>query len=886
MTKQEATPQSLEHHTPMMRQYWRLKQEHENYMLFYRMGDFYELFYDDAKRAAELLDITLTKRGSSAGEPIPMAGVPFHAVDSYLARIVKLGESVAICEQIGDPATSKGPVERKVVRIVTPGTLYDENLLDALSENILASVYKKHNQFGLACLDMASGRFWLSEFDNQLSLQAELHRIKPAELLLADNQQALSQLVKSSVQWQPDWEFDFEQNRDKLLSHFEIKSLAAFGCEDYNLAVSAAGVVLEYAKKTQLNALPHIRMLQRLSDADHLVLDPATRKNLEITENIQGQAHNTLFEVINNTKTVMGGRLLKRWLHSPLSNKNPDKKSSVESRLEAVSALKTDLIYSELQTHLKEIADIERIVTRLALGSANPRDLKRLETGLQKSAEIKNYLQHHQVSLPLLEQIEPLPQVQELLNHSIIEQPPMVIRDGGVIAAGYHQELDELRNLANDASDFMLQLEQREKERTGLHTLKVGYNRVHGFYIEISRAHSDKAPAEYVRRQTLKNAERFITPELKEYEEKVLSCKTRALTLEKRLYDELIQQLQEFVPSVQQTASAIAELDVFACFAERAESLHLARPQFSDKPGIHIQGGRHPVVEYHSKEPFIPNDLELSSTRRSLIITGPNMGGKSTYMRQAALITLLAYTGSYVPADSALIGPVDRIFTRIGASDDLASGRSTFMVEMSETANILNNATANSLVLLDEIGRGTSTFDGLALASATMRYIHEKLNSLTLFATHYFELTQQINEWQDCANVHLGATEYESGSSSSESGSSESGSSKSSSSKLIFSHKVAEGPANQSYGIQVAQLAGLPNVVIKNAKQLLNYFEQHGTHEADTPSEIMPQLDLLDETPQTTEQNEALALLENIIPDDLSPREALELLYKLKESLK
>lgn len=870
MTKQEAAPQNLEHHTPMMRQYWRLKQEHENYMLFYRMGDFYELFYDDAKRAAELLDITLTKRGSSAGEPIPMAGVPFHAVDSYLARIVKLGESVAICEQIGDPATSKGPVERKVVRIVTPGTLYDENLLDALSENILAAVYKKHNQFGLACLDMASGRFWLTEFDNQLALQAELHRVKPAELLLADNQQALSQLVKSSIQWQPDWEFDFEQNRDKLLSHFAIKSLAAFGCEDYRLAISAAGVVLEYAKKTQLNALPHIRMLQRLSDSDHLVLDPATRKNLELTENIQGQAHNTLFEVMNSTKTVMGGRLLKRWLHSPLS-----KKVSVESRLEAVSALKTDLIYSELQTHLKEIADIERIVTRLALGSANPRDLKRLEIGLQKSDEIKDYLQQHQFSLPLLEQVEPLPQVQELLSNAVIEQPPMVIRDGGVIAEGYHQELDELRNLANDASEFMLQLEQREKERTGLHTLKVGYNRVHGFYIEISRAHSDKAPAEYVRRQTLKNAERFITPELKEYEEKVLSSKTRALTLEKRLYDELIQQLQEFVPSVQQTASAIAELDVFACFAERAESLNLARPQFSEKPGIHIQGGRHPVVEYHSTEPFIPNDLELSPQRRSLIITGPNMGGKSTYMRQAALITLLAYTGSYVPADSALIGPTDRIFTRIGASDDLASGRSTFMVEMSETANILNNATANSLVLLDEIGRGTSTFDGLALASATMRYIHEKLNSLTLFATHYFELTQQINEWQDCANVHFGATEYESAPSSSKSGST----------KLVFSHKVADGPANQSYGIQVAQLAGLPSVVIKNAKQLLHYFEQHGTHETDQSSEIMPQLDLLEEAPQT-EQNEALSLLESIAPDDLSPREALQLLYKLKESLK
>ncbi|AOE49936.1 DNA mismatch repair protein MutS [Kangiella sediminilitoris] len=862
--------EALQHHTPMMRQYWRLKQDHKDYLLFYRMGDFYELFYDDAKRAAELLDITLTKRGSSAGEPIPMAGVPFHAVDSYLARIVKLGESVAICEQVGDPATSKGPVERKVVRIVTPGTLYDENLLDALSENILASVYKKNNHYGLACLDMASGRFWLSEFDNELALQAELHRVKPAELILADNQQNLSQLVKSSIQWQPDWEYDYEQNHDKLLQHFKVNSLSSFGCEDYRLAVSAAGVVLEYAKKTQLNALPHIRMLQRLSDADHLVLDPATRKNLELTENIQGQSHNTLFEVMNSTQTVMGGRLLKRWLHSPLS-----KKTSVEKRLQAVSALKQDLVYSDLQSHLNEIADIERIVTRLALGSANPRDLKRLEVGLTKSAEIKDYLKQHQVSLPLTDSIEPLPPVQELLNRAIIEQPPMVIRDGGVIAEGYHSELDELRNLANDASDFMLQLEQREKERSGINTLKVGYNKVHGFYIEISRAQSDQAPAEYVRRQTLKNAERFITPELKEYEEKVLSSKTRALSLEKKLYDGLITELQEFVPSIQQTAAAIAELDVLACFAERAENLNFAKPDFSEQPGIKITAGRHPVVEFHSKEPFIPNDLELSPNRRSLIITGPNMGGKSTYMRQAALITLLAYTGSFVPADSTNIGPVDRIFTRIGASDDLASGRSTFMVEMSETANILNNATANSLVLLDEIGRGTSTFDGLALASATMRYIHEKLNSLTLFATHYFELTQQIQEWDACANVHFGATEYES--------------KQSGSTKLVFSHQIAEGHANQSYGIQVAQLAGLPKAVIQNAKALLHYFEQHGTHESDGSGneEVMPQLDLLEEADTNDEvSSEALELLESISPDDLSPREALELLYKLKESLK
>ncbi len=863
--KSDQTAADLQHHTPMMRQYWQLKQQHPDYLLFYRMGDFYELFYEDAKRAAEMLDLTLTKRGASAGEPIPMAGVPFHAVDGYLARLVKLGESVAICEQIGDPATSKGPVERKVVRIVTPGTLYDENLLDANSDQLLASAYQKYNQFGLACIDMASGRFWLSEFDNKADFQAELFRLKPAEMVISEafqknGQQQLIQNLDTAIKWQPDFAFDYEQNLEKLTRHFKVTSLDSFGCEDLKLAICAAGAVLEYAKNTQLNQLPHIRIMQRLQDADQLTLDPATRRNLELTENLQGGVNNTLFEVLNSTKTVMGARLLKRWLHAPLTNKN-----IINKRFDTVESLQAEHRFVSLQETLSSIADIERIVTRVALGSANPRDLKRLQHGLEQSQQILEQLESENLPLDLLKQIYPLPDVQELLKKSIVEQPPMVIRDGGMIAIGFNTELDELKNLASNASDFMLKLEQQEKEQTGLSTLKVGYNKVHGFYIEISRAQSDQAPAHYIRRQTLKNNERFITPELKEYEEKVLSSKSKALALEKKLYQELIIELQQYVAEIQSTASTIAELDLLTCFAERAESLQFNRPILNSNSNIDIKKGRHPVVEYHLKEPFIANDLSLNQSRRSIIITGPNMGGKSTYMRQTALIVLLAHIGCFVPAESATIGTVDRIFTRIGASDDLASGRSTFMVEMSETANILNNATNNSLVLLDEIGRGTSTFDGLALASATIQYIHEKLSAFTLFATHYFELTQQAEEWDSMVNLHFGATEHHD----------------KGQQHLIFSHQAKDGAANQSYGIQVAQLAGLPDPVISAAKQLLAHFEQAGTHETE-----LPKLDFAQQTAPNPIDSEVKAILDSVEIDEITPRQALDLLYKLKESLK
>lgn len=628
---------SLQHHTPMMRQYWQLKQQHPNYLLFYRMGDFYELFYDDAKRAAEVLDLTLTKRGASAGEPIPMAGVPFHAVDGYLARLVKMGESVAICEQIGDPATSKGPVERKVVRIVTPGTLYDENLLDANSDQLLAAAYKKYESYGLACIDMASGRFWLSEFDNKNDFQTELYRLKPAETIISDTQQELIGHLETALKYQPDFFFDYEQNLKNLLGHFKVNSLDSFGCNDFKVAISAAGAVLEYAKTTQLNNLPHIRLLQRVQDSDQLVLDPATRKNLELTENLQGGSSNTLFEVLNSTQTVMGARLLKRWLHAPLSSH-----TEINKRLDAVERLKANHHYIELQEQLKPIADIERISTRVALGSANPRDLKRLEVGILQANQILALLQEQGVTAEqsrldlncdLASQLNELTSVQELLEQSIVEQPPMIIRDGGMIAQGFNNELDELKNLASDANDFMLNLELEEKEATGLSTLKVGYNKVHGFYIEISRAQSGQAPAHYIRRQTLKNNERFITPELKEYEEKVLSSQSKALALEKKIYQEIIQNLQTYTEAIQATSEAIARLDLLACLAERSESLNFNRPKLNQNSEINIVNGRHPVVEYHLQKPFVANDLTLNNDVKSLIITGPNMGGKSTYMR-------------------------------------------------------------------------------------------------------------------------------------------------------------------------------------------------------------------------------------------------------------
>ncbi|PIE41605.1 MAG: DNA mismatch repair protein MutS, partial [Gammaproteobacteria bacterium] len=758
----------------MMQQYMRLKAEHPAELMFYRMGDFYELFYEDAKTASQLLDITLTSRGQSGGEPIPMAGIPFHAAESYLARLVKAGMSVAVAEQIGDPATSKGPVERQVVRVVTPGTVSDEALLDEHTDNLLCALVSAQDTYGIAWLDISSGRFHVTEVKGRPALDAELARIKPAELLIAEDSPLYNELQGlKGLRSRPPWDFDSESAKRALTLQFQTKDLSGFGCDHMALAVSAAGCLLQYAKETQKAALPHICSIQVDAIDDCVVLDAATRKNLELTENLQGDLEHTLAWVMDKTKTAMGSRLLRRWLNRPIRNVK-----ELTNRQSAINALLCDYQYEPVQAVLKKIGDIERILARIALRSARPRDLSRLRDALLTLPDLQaslNLFSHNPVIAQLGQDIGTFDELATLLEKAVIEAPPMVIRDGGVIAEGYDEELDELRSISENAGDYLVQLEEREKERTGIATLKVGYNRVHGYYIEISRAQSDQAPTEYIRRQTLKNAERFITPELKTFEDKALSAKSRALSREKALYEELIETLLTRLVPLQSSFAKVSELDVLANLAERADTLAFTCPQLTNDASIHIINGRHPVVEQVLDKAFVPNDLMLDSNRQMLIITGPNMGGKSTFMRQTALIAVLAHIGSFVPAEEAIIGNLDRIFTRIGSSDDLAGGRSTFMVEMTETANILHNATPRSLVLMDEIGRGTSTFDGLSLAWACASHLALQLKSLTLFATHYFELTQLPDQIKGIANVHL--TAHEEGDS------------------ILFLHKVQEGPA-------------------------------------------------------------------------------------------
>ena len=843
----------------MMQQYLRIKSEHPDILLFYRMGDFYELFYDDAKRAAELLDISLTARGKSGGNAIPMAGVPYHAVENYLARLVKMGQSVAICEQVGDPATSKGPVERKVQRIVTPGTVSDEALLEDKRDNLLCAVFEHKGAFGFASLDITSGRFIVSELENSEALSAELQRTRPAELLYPEGF-AHTHLLEQykGLRRRPEWEFDLQTAQQQLNNQFGTRDLKGFGVDSAKLALCAAGCVMQYVKDTQRGALPHIRTIQLDTYKDSVLMDAATRRNLELTQNLSGTLDNTLSAVLDKTSTAMGSRLLQRWLHRPLTNV-----SILKQRQQSIKRLQqTD--YPELQSSLKRVGDIERVMARLALRSARPRDFARLRQAFSQLPAIQafltdaNELEHESdVFTPIAKEINEYPDFLVLLERAVVDTPPVLIRDGGVIAAGYDAELDELRALSKGATDYLKELEEREKERTGISTLKVAYNKVHGYYIEVSRTYADQVPPEYVRRQTLKNNERYIIPELKEHEDKVLTSQSRALALEKRLYEELFDKLLPALTELMTSAVALAELDVLTNLAERADSLNYHCPQLTQQPGISFEQGRHPVVEDVMDDPFIANPLVMDQHRRMLIITGPNMGGKSTYMRQTALIVLMAYIGSFVPAENAKIGPVDRIFTRIGASDDLASGRSTFMVEMTETANILNNATANSLVLMDEIGRGTSTYDGLSLAWACAEYLARKINAYTLFATHYFELTQLADSMDELANVHLDAVEY--------------------GDTIRFMHAVQEGAANRSYGLQVAQLAGVPRNVIAAAKQKLHQLES-GSQPTNMPAPIpSPQLDLL---AQTDELN---SRMEQIDPDELTPRQALDLMYELKK---
>ncbi|HEY9036765.1 MAG TPA: DNA mismatch repair protein MutS [Pseudomonadales bacterium] len=857
---------SLSQHTPMMQQYLRIKAEHPHELVFYRMGDFYELFFDDAKKAAELLDITLTARGQSGGQPIPMAGIPYHAAENYLARLLRRGCSVAVCEQIGDPATSKGPVERQVMRVITPGTLSDEAFLPERRESRLVAILpgslpSGESGYGVAALDMGSGRFTACEMHNDEGLWAELERLNPSEILSPEHQPipGLAQRF-TGLRHRAIWEFDIAAAHTALNRQFGTRDLAGFGCDRLSLGVGAAGCLLGYARDTQRGDLPHVRALIHERREDSVVMDSATRRNLEIDHNLRGGEEHTVMSVLDRTRTAMGSRALNRWLHRPLRTL-----AAIEIRQQRIGLLLKDGHFAGIQDALREVGDMERILTRVALRSARPRDLLRLRLGLDALPELHQQLNaiNDAALHELLPALGQYPALCDLLTRAIADNPPVILRDGGVIAAGFDAELDELRNLSENAGDYLIALETRERERTGLSSLKVGYNRVHGYYIELSRGQSDQAPVDYTRRQTLKNAERFITPELKAHEDKALSAQSRALAREKELYESLLDTLNAQLASLQTTASALAELDVLANLAERAERLDLHCPRMVDEPVLDIHAGRHVVVEQVLDGPFIPNDLKLDARRRMLMVTGPNMGGKSTYMRQAALIVLLAHTGCYVPAHEATIGLVDRIFTRIGSSDDLAGGRSTFMVEMTETANILHNATDRSLVLLDEIGRGTSTFDGLSLAWACATYLAEHLCAFTLFATHYFELIALPEQYPTVANVHLDATEHHD--------------------RIVFLHQVQDGPANQSYGLQVAKLAGMPEPVVRAARAKLAELEQQesGHAPAVTPA-IQPgispaQDDLFSSTPHPA--MEALAALD---PDNLSPREALEALYRLK----
>ena len=837
----------------MMQQYLRLKGQHPDILLFYRMGDFYELFFDDAKKAAKLLDISLTKRGASAGEPIPMAGVPYHAVENYLAKLVDLGESVAICEQIGDPALSKGPVERQVVRIVTPGTLSDEALLNERQDNLLAAVVAGKQGIGFATLDIGSGRFLLSELSNADALNAELQRANPAELLYPEGF-PLTELFEGRrcLRRRPVWEFELETARQQFTLQFQTQDLRGFGIEDAKLSLQAAGCLLQYAKDTQRSALPHIQTIQMLRPQDIILMDAATRRNLELTQSIAGTNENTLASVLDKTVTPMGSRMLKRWLHMPL--RTP---AVIRARQAAIGYLQTK--YGLLQPLLQQVGDLERIVARIALRTARPRDLARMRHALNQLPLIKPIIESTESERlqTLFQKLGDFSALTDCLEQAIVDAPPALIRDGGVIKPGYCSELDEWRALADGATDYLDKLEIREREKLGLDTLKVGFNGVHGYFIQVSRGQSHLVPIHYVRRQTLKNAERYIIPELKEYEDKVLTSKGKALTLEKQLYEALFDTLMPELAALQCCAAAIAEIDVLTNLAERACSLNYHCPELQSDVGIEIAAGRHPVVEQVLKQPFIANPLSLNDQRQLLIITGPNMGGKSTYMRQTALIVLLTWIGSYVPADSALIGPIDKIFTRVGASDDLASGRSTFMVEMTETANILHNATAESLVLMDEIGRGTSTYDGLSLAWACVEQLAMHINALTLFATHYFELTSLPEALAGVINIHLDAREH--------------------ADTIAFMHKVQSGPASKSYGLAVAALAGVPRTVVQRAREKLYELESLPNNRSEdrtaSPSKVS----------EERQPDPLHAMLQEIDPDNLSPREALEWIYRLKK---
>ena len=842
--------------SPMITQYLRIKAQYPEVLLFYRMGDFYELFFDDARKAARLLDITLTARGTSGGEPIPMAGVPVQTLDNYLAKAVRKGESVAICEQIGDPAKAKGPVERQVVRIVTPGTVTDDSLLEERRDTLLAAIAFGPQGFGLAWLELSSGRFHALQAAGDEALAAELERLRPAELLVPENLSSPSR-NDASIRQRPPWHFEPGSAERQLCEQFGTRDLAGFGLAGQALAIGAAGCLLNYVRETQKSALPHLRGIRTELREDALLLDAATRRNLELDASLAGRSDSTLLDVLDRTATAMGGRELRRWLQRPLRGIEPR-----ALRLQAIGTLLDSGTHADLHALLRKVGDVERILARVALRSARPRDLSQLREALGCLPGLQALLAS--LDAPLLARLGASvgthPAIHAHLAKALVDTPPALLRDGGVFATGFDASLDELRRISEHSDEAPLDLEHRERERTGFQNLRFGYNRVQGYFIEVSRSQADKVPADWVRRQTVKNAERYITSELKSFEDKVLGARDRAMARERELYEGLLDTLIDTLPALQATAAGLAALDVLGNLAERAITLRLVQPELCKESCIDIRGGRHLVVEQHIDGPFVPNDLDLHDGRRMLIVTGPNMGGKSTYMRQAALIVILAGIGSYVPAESARIGPVDRVFTRIGAADDLAGGRSTFMVEMTEAANILNNATRDSLVLMDEIGRGTSTFDGLSLAWACARHLGRETGAFTLFATHYFELTALAEELPACANVHLDATEH--------------------GDQLVFLHSVKEGPANQSYGLQVARLAGVPATVIQDARRYLGELERRD-HTA-RPAAPQRELDLA--PPLHPADAAALAELDDLDPDTCSPRDALAFLFRLKQA--
>ena len=859
MSKPAAAAVKAAEHTPLMKQFFSIKADHQDVLLFFRMGDFYELFYDDARKAARLLDITLTQRGNSGGQPIPMAGVPHHSAEGYLARLVALGESVAICEQIGDPAASKGLVERQVVRIVTPGTVTDEALLNERRDTLLLAVARGKRGYGLAWADLAGGRFLANEVTNDDQLEAELARLDPAEVLLPDEEGWPAFLAeRSGLRARPPWLFDADSGRRQLLKFFNLHDLTGFGIEERPLAIAAAGALLGYVEETQKQQLPHLTSIAVETGDGAIAMNAATRRHLELDTRVDGDTHNTLLGVLDTTVTPMGGRLLRRWLHRPLRDRKV-----LGERHHAVQTLLDSGAEADLRERFRSLGDLERILSRIALRSARPRDLSTLRDGLAMLPGLRETLAP--LDSPRLQALaDGLGEHDaeaHLLATALVEQPPVLARDGGVFAEGHDAELDELRALSANADQFLVDLEAREREASGIPNLKIGYNRVHGYYIEISKAQSAKAPTRYTRRQTLTNAERYITEELKQFEDKVLSARERALARERLLYEQLLDALNERLEPLKRCAAALSELDALAGFAERAQALDWSRPELVAEPGLAIERGRHPVVEAVREEPFEPNDLELHPERRMLVITGPNMGGKSTYMRQNALIVLLAHIGSFVPAAAARLGPVDRILTRIGAGDDLAKGQSTFMVEMAETSYILHHATEQSLVLMDEIGRGTSTYDGLALAEACARQLAAVNRSMTLFATHYFELTALAAPGSGIANVHLDAVEH--------------------GESLVFMHAVKDGPANRSFGLQVAALAGLPKTVVADARARLSELEARGNGsqaEAMRPQALESPRQIGLFAPSSAVQD-ALAALD---PDELTPKQALEALYRLK----